>query len=136
MGAVARDEYGRLLLVRRGHPPAEGLWSLPGGRVESGESDAAALARELREETGLEAEIGELVGVVARPGPNGVIYDIYDYAATVTGGTLRPGDDAADTRWVGELELRGLPTTAGLLEALTDWGLLPHHGDGFGRRQR
>jgi ADP-ribose pyrophosphatase YjhB (NUDIX family) len=131
-----RDDYGRLLLVRRGHPPAEGLWSLPGGRVESGESDAAAIARELREETGLQAEIGELVGMVSRPGPDEVVYDIYDYAATVDGGALRPGDDAADARWVDERELRALPTTRGLLEALTAWGVLPQDGDGFGRRQR
>jgi 8-oxo-dGTP diphosphatase len=139
VGAIVRDEYGRLLLIRRGHPPAEGLWSLPGGRVESGESDAAAVVRELREETGLRVEIGELVGTVSRPGPDEVVYDIYDYAATVAGGALRPGDDAADARWVDELELRALPTTQGLLEALTSWGVvsvIPQDGDGFGRRQR
>ena len=62
MGAVVGDGQGRLLLIRRGHPPGEGLWSLPGGRVETGESDAAAVARELREETGLSVEIGELIG--------------------------------------------------------------------------
>jgi ADP-ribose pyrophosphatase YjhB (NUDIX family) len=131
-----RDEYGRLLLIRRGRPPSEGQWSLPGGRVESGESDAAAIARELREETGLRAEIGGLVGMVSRPGPDEVVYDIYDYSAMVTGGTLRAGDDATDARWVDERELRALPTTRGLLEALTDWGVIPQDRDGFGRRQR
>jgi 8-oxo-dGTP diphosphatase len=128
VGAVVRDEKGRLLVIRRGHPPGEGLWSLPGGRVEPGESDAAAIARELREETGLRVESGKLVGVVERPGPDGVIFDIYDYAATVVGGALRPGDDAADARWVGAAELRALPTTTGLIEALTDWAVLPHDG--------
>jgi 8-oxo-dGTP diphosphatase len=125
VGAVVRDESGRLLLIRRGHPPGEGLWSLPGGRVEPGESDVAAVARELQEETGLRAEIGELVGVLSRPGPGDVVYDIYDYAATASGGTLRPGDDAADVRWVDDAELRTLPTTTGLLDALTEWGVLP-----------
>jgi 8-oxo-dGTP diphosphatase len=132
VGAVVRDEGGRLLLIRRGHPPGEGLWSLPGGRVEPGESDVAAVARELHEETGLRTEVGELIAVVARPGIGDVVYDIYEYTATPIGGTLRPGDDASDVRWVDEFELRALPITPGLLEALTDWGQLPHDGDGFG----
>lgn len=130
VGVVVRDDAGRLLLIRRGHPPGEGLWSLPGGRVEPGESDAAAVARELREETGLTAEVGELIAVVDRPGIGDVVYEIYEYSAAAVGGTLRPGDDAADARWVDESELRGLPITSGLLEALTDWGVLPHDGSG------
>jgi 8-oxo-dGTP diphosphatase len=136
VGAVVRDEGGQLLLIRRGHPPGEGLWSLPGGRVEAGESDAVAVARELLEETGLRAETGELIAVVARPGLGDVVYDIYEYAATPVGGELRPGDDAIDVRWVDDRELRALPTTPGLLEALTDWGILPHDGDGLGQRGR
>jgi 8-oxo-dGTP diphosphatase len=133
VGAVVRDDGGRLLLVRRGHPPGEGLWSLPGGRVEPGESDVVAVARELREETGLRTEVGELIAVVDRPGPGDVVFDIYEYTATPVGGTLRPGDDAADVRWVDEFELRALPITPGLLEALTDWGVLPHDGGWLGR---
>jgi 8-oxo-dGTP diphosphatase len=132
VGAVVRDGGGRLLLVRRGHPPGEGLWSLPGGRVEPGESDAAAVARELREETGLRAEVGELIDVVPRPGLGDVVYDIYEYAVRAVEGTPRPGDDAADVRWVDEAELRALPTTPGLLEVLTKWGVLPHDGEGSG----
>ena len=53
VGAVVHDAAGRLLMVRRANEPGRGQWSLPGGRVEPGESDASALARELREETGL-----------------------------------------------------------------------------------
>jgi 8-oxo-dGTP diphosphatase len=128
VGVVARDDGGRLLLIRRGHPPGEGLWSLPGGRVERGESDAAAVLRELHEETGLRGAVGELIDVVARPGPGEVVYDIYEYAVTDLEGTPRPGDDAADVRWVNEAELRALPTTPGLLEALTGWGVLPDDG--------
>src|SRR3954469_13983254 len=93
VGAIVHDAGGRLLVSRRGHPPGEGLWSLPGGRVEAGESDAAAVAREVAEETGLRVDAGRLVGRVERPGASGVTYDIYDYAATVTGGTLVAGDD-------------------------------------------
>ncbi|MFD1047221.1 NUDIX domain-containing protein [Kibdelosporangium lantanae] len=58
VGGVIHDTQGRLLLVRRAHEPGKGLWSLPGGRVEPGENDAEALARELFEETGLTVEPG------------------------------------------------------------------------------
>lgn len=114
----------RLLLIKRGHPPGEGLWSLPGGRVEPGETDAAAVVREIAEETGLRVEPGLLIGSVMRPGPGGVTYDIHDYAATFLDGEPRAGDDAADVRWVTDDELRALPTTDGLVEALTRWGVL------------
>lgn len=125
VGAIIYDTEGRLLLIRRGHPPGEGLWSLPGGRVEAGESDAEAVARELAEETGLRVEPGRLVGSVERAGPAGVTYDIHDYAAVVTGGTLTPGDDASDARWVTPDELRHLPASTGLVETLTRWKVLP-----------
>lgn len=123
VGAVVKDERGRLLLIKRGHEPGAGLWSLPGGRVEPGESDAEALVREMREETGLAVTPGPLVGRVRRPAGDHVL-DIRDYAATVTGGTLRPGDDAADARWAGADELKALPLTEGLAEILTAWGVL------------
>jgi 8-oxo-dGTP diphosphatase len=124
VGAVIKDDQGRLLLIKRGHAPAAGLWSLPGGRIEPGETDAEALVREMREETGLVIDPGQLIGSVRRPARDGVVFDIRDYAATVTGGTLRPGDDAADARWVDARELQSLPVTAGLVDILTDWGVL------------
>ena len=124
VGAVVRDGRGRLLLIKRGHAPGAGLWSLPGGRIEPGETDAEALVREMREETGLVIEAGPLIGTVRRPAQDGGILDIRDYAATVTGGTLRAGDDAADARWVAPGELETLPITEGLSEALTSWGVL------------
>ncbi|REE95889.1 NUDIX hydrolase [Thermomonospora umbrina] len=125
VGAIVRDEAGRLLVIRRGRPPGEGLWSIPGGRVEPGEADAAAVAREVREETGLLVAVGARTGVVDRPGPGDATYEIHDYAATVVGGALRAGDDAADARWVTVAELRALPTSPGLVEALTAWRVLP-----------
>lgn len=124
VGAVIRDQLGQLLLVRRGQAPAAGSWSLPGGRVEVGESDEIALAREVVEETGLVVEVGLLVGSVRRPGPGGVRYDIRDYACTPVSGSLRAGSDAADARWVGDSELRTLACSPGLIETLEAWGLL------------
>jgi len=124
VGAVVTDSHGRLLLIKRGHAPDAGLWSLPGGRIEPGETDAEALVREMLEETGLTVEPGRLLGRVQRPGAGGDVIDIRDYAATVTGGTLRAGDDAADARWVTTGELTTLELTSGLAEILTDWGVL------------
>jgi 8-oxo-dGTP diphosphatase len=124
VGAVVTDEQGRLLMIQRGHDPGAGLWSIPGGRIEPGETDAQALVRELLEETNLQVKMGRLIGRVQRPGLGGAVIDIRDYAATVTGGMLRAGDDAADARWVTAAELARLAVTEGLIEALTEWGVL------------
>jgi 8-oxo-dGTP diphosphatase len=122
VGAVIKDGSGRLLLIRRGHEPGKGLWSIPGGRVEAGETDAAALVREVREETGLDVVPGPLVGSVRRPAGAAGEFDIRDYAASVVGGELVAGDDADDAVWAGPAELDALPMAAGLLGALRSWG--------------
>jgi 8-oxo-dGTP diphosphatase len=124
VGAIIKDDRGRLLLIKRGHEPGLGLWSVPGGRIEAGESDAEALVRELREETGLTVKPGRLLGSVRRPAGDGRELDIRDYAATITGGSLAAGDDAADAAWVSVAGLNDLPLADGLLEALTGWGVL------------
>jgi 8-oxo-dGTP diphosphatase len=124
VGAIVRDDRGRLLMVRRGHAPSAGTWSVPGGRVEPGESDADAVAREVREETGLEVRPNELVGHVERPGPGGVVYDIFDYAAVVVSGQLTAGTDAVDARWVSEDQLPTLECSPGLVRELLSWGVL------------
>lgn len=124
VGAIITDDHGRLLLVQRGHDPEAGRWSLPGGRIEPGESDEQAVIREVWEETGLHVRPGRVVGAVERPWLDGTVIDIRDYAATVTGGRIRPGDDAADVRWVSPADLGGLPLTSGLAETLTGWGVL------------
>ncbi len=128
VGAIVRDERGRLLLIRRGHEPGAGLWSIPGGRIEPGETDAEALVRELREETGLTVRPGKLVGRVTRRGGSGTVFDIRDYVATLEVGAascpLIAGDDAAEARWVDPARIHELPLTEGLAEALTAWGVL------------
>jgi ADP-ribose pyrophosphatase YjhB (NUDIX family) len=124
VGAVVTDGQGRLLMIKRGREPGAGLWSIPGGRIEPGETDAEALVREMLEETSLTVQVGRLLGQVRRPGLNGAVIDIRDYTATVIGGTLHPGDDAADARWVAAGDMDSLEITDGLIEALTDWGVL------------
>jgi ADP-ribose pyrophosphatase YjhB (NUDIX family) len=125
VGAIVHDSEHRLLLVRRANPPSAGSWSLPGGRVEETESDAEAVHREVAEETGLAVMVGILVGTVVLPGPNGVSYDVRDYACAVLSGRLRAGDDAVDARWVRRAELMTLDAAPGLVDALTQWGMLP-----------
>ena len=124
VGAVIKDSAGRLLLIKRGHEPGAGLWSLPGGRIKPNETDIEAVQRETKEETGLVVKTGRLIGQVQRPGLADAVIDIKDYAATVTGGTLTAGDDAADARWVAPGDLRALPLTEGLAEILADWGVI------------
>lgn len=126
VGAVIHDADGRLLLVRRATEPGRGRWSLPGGRVEPGESDAEALRREVHEEVGLAVRVGELVGSVRRAAPGGATFEIFDYRCTVDGDTVpRAGDDAADARWVSVADYHGLPLVDGLTDALTAWSVLP-----------
>lgn len=118
VGAVVKDRAGRLLLIRRGHPPGEGLWSLPGGRLEEGEALSEAVSREVREETGLAVRVSQLVGWVEREGPS-YHFVILDFEADLVGGDApRAGDDAAEAAWFAPEELEGLPLVDGLAEFL------------------
>jgi 8-oxo-dGTP diphosphatase len=122
VGAVCvRD--GRLLLVLRGRGAGAGRWSVPGGHLQPGETLAAAVARELREETGLAGEVGALVGVAERQAP-GYHYVILDYRVRADSGEPRAGDDAADVVWAGRDVLDTLPLVDGLVEFLDEHGVL------------
>lgn len=101
-----------VLLIRRGRPPRLGDWSLPGGRIEPGERATDAALRELREETGVEAEITGLVDVVDGLFPEaGRHYVLIDYAARWVSGEPAAGDDALEARFVALDQV----------EALVDW---------------
>jgi ADP-ribose pyrophosphatase YjhB (NUDIX family) len=127
VGGIVRYD-GRLLLVQRGRAPARGTWSVPGGRVEAGESDPIATAREVLEETGLVVDVGSLAGTVERAAPGGGVYVIHDYVCRPGGGAdvtgVHAGDDADDAAWFTTDEVRTLDTSPGLVEALETWGVL------------
>lgn len=125
VGGVVIDASGRLLLIQRAHEPGRGLWTLPGGRVEAGETDGQALVREMAEETGLAVAVGPLLGRVTRPAGRGVVFDIADHACQAVGGEARAGSDAADLRWVADvwpLEAAG-ELTDGLADLLAAWNV-------------
>jgi ADP-ribose pyrophosphatase YjhB (NUDIX family) len=117
VAAIVYDPQGRVLLVERGKPPGEGLWTVPGGRLEASETLAQGVAREVREETGLVVEVGALACVVERMSDD-YHFVILDYVARVIGGELQPGSDARAARWIDEGELQQLPLTEGLQDVL------------------
>jgi ADP-ribose pyrophosphatase YjhB (NUDIX family) len=106
--AVCIDDRGRVLLGRRAWAPDEGLWDLPGGFVDEGEHPVEALRRELREETGLEIEPQEFLGVwMDRYGydsPAVSTLNLY-WTARVVGGDEQAADDVAELRWFAPEEL-------------------------------
>lgn len=124
-GGIVFDDASRLLLIRRGRPPAQGLWSVPGGKCESGESPAEACVREVAEETGLQVDVVRPAGRVERAAPGGDVFVIDDFVCRVVGGVLQAGDDATQARWVDRATLTALPLAPSLLETLREWELLP-----------
>lgn len=122
VGAVTVTD-GRLLVVRRGRGVATGRWSLPGGRVEGGESLAGALVREVAEETGLEVRVEGLCGIAERRF-DAHAFVILNYWCAVTGGTLQAGDDAAEARWADAMALHALDLVDGLTAFLDEHGVL------------
>jgi 8-oxo-dGTP diphosphatase len=109
VGAVVLDS-DRVLLVKRGHAPLKGHWSLPGGAVEIGETLEQAIAREVLEETGIAIEVGPIVEVLDRisrdvEGQVEHHFVLVDFVARPLGGSLDGGSDADDAAWVAMSEL-------------------------------
>lgn len=123
VGAIVLHR-GRVLLVRRGQPPALGLWSVPGGLVDLGETTVEAARREVEEECGLKVRIVELAGVldrVTRDDDGRVRYHwvLVDYLAVPeSDDVITAGSDAAEVRWVTIDDVEQLPITEGLLQMI------------------
>ena len=110
VGAVILNQQGEIVLIRRGKEPRRGEWSIPGGRLEWGETLHDGLVREVREETGLIVEIGGLIDVVdavTRNAAGEVLrhYVLVDFVTRPVGGELSAGSDAAEARWVSSRDL-------------------------------
>ncbi len=123
VGAIVVHD-GALLMVQRAQEPARGLWSIPGGRVERGEYLADALRREVKEETNLDVEIGDLIGIAEIVGdPH---YVILDFAARLAGDAVPvPAGDVAEARWVALDEVLDLECTPRFVEFMRAWDVLP-----------
>jgi 8-oxo-dGTP diphosphatase len=109
LGAVVWKD-GRVLMVQRGNPPRAGIWSLPGGAQQLGETVPAGIRREIAEETGVEIELLgllEVIDSVQRDSDGRILYHytIIDYVARWTGGEAVAGDDAAAVAWVDPADL-------------------------------
>ena len=124
VGAVAVDD-DRLLLVRRGNAPGAGSWSVPGGRVEPGETVGEAVVREVREETGLEALCGPLLGWVERIG-DAHHFVILDFLVEILDAAdPTAGDDAVEAAWVPLVDVAEMTDLVdGLAEFLHEHGVL------------
>lgn len=137
VAGVVFDEAGRVLLVERGKPPAQGQWTVPGGSLERGEPLAEGVRREIAEETGLVVEVGPLVAVVERMSPptagtgedagSDYHFVILDYLAFLRGGALAAASDARQARFCSDAELDELPLTEGLREVIEQARQLARH---------
>jgi 8-oxo-dGTP diphosphatase len=111
-----------LLMVRRGHEPNKGLWTVPGGRVEAGEYLSDALRREVREETGIDIEVGDLLGILEVAGDEHFV--ILDFLAQpLDDATPSASDDAAEARWVPLRDVAKLDCTPRFVDTLRGWGI-------------
>jgi ADP-ribose pyrophosphatase YjhB (NUDIX family) len=107
--SVALIDGDQVLLIRRGRPPFEGLWTLPGGRLEVGETAEAAAVREIGEELGIAITAVTPVAVHAAGA-----WRLAVFVAHTFSGEVLPSPEVLDWRWVKQLEIQALNTTPGL----------------------
>lgn len=122
--ALMVDDDGRVLLARRAGDPGEGMWDLPGGFIEEGESPLETLRRELQEETGVEIEPLDFLGGFADRYGDGGVYTLNLYwTVRIVSGRPEPADDVADLRWFAPNELPDENEFAfrNTVEALETW---------------
>jgi 8-oxo-dGTP diphosphatase len=122
VGAIVVAD-GKVVVVKRRHEPLAGRWSLPGGLLELGESLAAGVAREVKEETGLDVDVGPIVEVVDRiyhdaSGRVQYHYVLADYLCRPSGGRLAAGDDAGEVALVGPDELASYGVASGTIDVI------------------
>ncbi|QGA53444.1 NUDIX domain-containing protein [Sulfolobus sp. E5-1-F] len=110
-------EENKVLLVKRKNPPNAGLWAIPGGKVEYGETLEDALKREMREETGLEIAVGNILSIV-QVIDQGYHYVILDFECKPIGGKLNASSDALEVEYIPFNKLENIPTTRTTYEML------------------
>ncbi|MGZ8164371.1 MAG: NUDIX hydrolase [Methylobacter sp.] len=121
VGGIVFNNQDQVLIIRRNQPPAMGLWSIPGGKLEAGESLADACKREIKEETGLDTEIKNIVAVVERR-IEGFHYVIIDYLALLADqADLLPiaQSDVSEAKWINLEQLNDYELVIGLAEIIT-----------------
>jgi 8-oxo-dGTP diphosphatase len=123
---ILRDD--EILLIKRGAEPALGKWSIPGGSVEMGETLRQAVRREVKEETNLDVEVGELAGItdliVKSDGVLTWHYVLINYFATTTDGEPVAATDVSECRWVRLSDLGNYDVTKTLMDRLHELGLI------------
>ncbi|MGH9758790.1 MAG: NUDIX hydrolase [Candidatus Acidiferrales bacterium] len=120
-GVVISD--GRTLLIRRSGPPLQGEWSIPGGTLETGETLREGVRRELREETGVDVRVGEMIEVFERifsdaQGRPQYHFVILDFLCEFVGGAAQAASDVIDVAWAAEDELEGFRLTPTALHVI------------------
>jgi 8-oxo-dGTP diphosphatase len=111
---------GKVLLIKRGKPPGEGLWSLPGGKIEAGENAETAAVRELYEETQITAKLIQAMGPFEVRRGDAVIYAITCFAGHYVSGEAVASSDAADVAWVYPQALGGFELAPNIAQAIAE----------------